>query len=82
MKKTAKIIDLKKLKYKKLAKNEFNAKSIYVTLYQQKCIMLPRVSTLKKVVFTKRIVAYKESFVPVGGNNFFFPFVCLWHEGI
>jgi len=44
--------------------------------------MLSRVDTFKKVLFTKRIVACNESFVPIGGNKHSFPFACIWHEGI
>jgi len=47
----------------------------------QKVIMLPRAEMLKKVIFTRRIIAYHECFVPVGCNFNIKPLVCIWHEG-
>uniref|UniRef100_A0A2S2NS37 DUF7869 domain-containing protein n=1 Tax=Schizaphis graminum TaxID=13262 RepID=A0A2S2NS37_SCHGA len=47
----------------------------------QKVIMLPRAEMFKKVIFTRRIIAYHESFVPVGCNSNIKPLVCIWHEG-
>ncbi|KAK5641934.1 hypothetical protein RI129_010481 [Pyrocoelia pectoralis] len=44
--------------------------------------MLPRVDTFKKVLFIKRLIAYNESFVPVGTNSDLKPFAVLWHEGV
>lgn len=47
----------------------------------QKVIMLPRCDMFKEVIFTPRIIAFNESFVPVGKTNKQ-QFACLWHEGI
>jgi len=44
--------------------------------------MLPRLDTLKKNLFIKRLVAYYESFVPLGRKGNLLPFACVWHEGI
>lgn len=44
--------------------------------------MLPRVDMFKEVIFTQRIVAYHESFVPVGKNQNVKPHAVVWHEGI
>ncbi|KAJ8870778.1 hypothetical protein PR048_027077 [Dryococelus australis] len=41
----------------------------YYSADLQKVIMLPRMDTLKTVMFTRRIVAFNESFVPLGGTN-------------
>lgn len=49
--------DVARALYQEHAKKEFDEKSIYVTVDLQKVIMLPRVDTFKKVLFTKRIVA-------------------------
>ena len=43
--------------------------------------MLPRAEMFKKVIFTRRIIAYHESFVPVGCNSNIKPLACIWHEG-
>lgn len=49
----------------------------------QKVIMLPRMDQFKTVCFTRRIVAFNESFVPVGSTKMSCPpFAVLWHEGI
>lgn len=57
--------------------------SITVSAYLQKVIMLPRAKMFKKVIFTRRIIAYHESFVPVGGaDSYNKTLACIWHEGI
>lgn len=69
--------------YQEHAKNNYNdEKSIYFSVDLQKIIMLPRLDTFKKVLFIKRIVAYHESFVPLGKKGNLQPFACVWHEGI
>ena len=47
----------------------------------QKVTLLPRLSGLKKAIFGKRLVAFNESFVPVGTKHGKALGV-LWHEGI
>ncbi|VEN54484.1 unnamed protein product [Callosobruchus maculatus] len=42
---------------------------IFVAADLQKVIMLPRMETFKEVIFTPRIVAYNESFVPLGKKS-------------
>lgn len=37
--------------------------------------------TFKKIIFTRRIIAYHQSFVPIGENNHTKPIFCIWHEG-
>ena len=48
----------------------------------QKVIMLPRLESFKTVVFTRRIVIFNESFVPVGTEVPLKPYAVLWHEGV
>ena len=48
----------------------------------QKVIMLPRMDTFKSVVFTKRIIAFNETFAPLGSTNVNQPVAVLWHEAI
>lgn len=48
----------------------------------QKVIMLPRLETLKTVLFTRRIIAFNESFVPLGNKPAAKPMAVLWHEGL
>lgn len=48
----------------------------------QKVIMLPRIDVFKTVLFTRRIIAFNESFVPLGSNPLHNPVAVLWHEGI
>lgn len=61
---------------------DFNVENITVSVDLQKVIMLPRVESFENIVFAKRIVAYHESFVPLGKKSKLFPFVCVRHEGI
>lgn len=44
--------------------------------------MLPRLETFKEIIFTPRIIAFNESFVPVGSNNRCYPWAVIWHEAI
>lgn len=54
----------------------------------QKVIMLPRLVMFKSVIFCPRIIAFNESFVPIGGSKsdgepkFWKPEAAIWHEGI
>lgn len=69
--------------YQKQAKTQSEVNNnILVSVDLQKVIMLPRVDSFKQVLFTKRIIAYHESFVPLGNNSKLFPYACIWHEGI
>uniref|UniRef100_A0A6P7H6U8 Uncharacterized protein LOC114347807 n=2 Tax=Diabrotica virgifera virgifera TaxID=50390 RepID=A0A6P7H6U8_DIAVI len=47
----------------------------------QKVIMLPRCDTFKEIIFTPRLIAFNESFVPVGTSKTSTVAV-LWHEAI
>lgn len=45
--------------------------------------MLPRYESLKEVIFTGRIIAFNESFVPVGTKQKDKkPIAVIWHEGV
>lgn len=54
----------------------------------QKVIMLPRLNMFKAVIFCPRIIAFNESFVPIGGSKdngqpkFWKPEAAIWHEAI
>lgn len=54
----------------------------------QKVIMLPRLNMFKAVIFCPRVIAFNESFVPIGGSKsdgqpkFWKPEAAIWHEGI
>lgn len=43
--------------------------------------MLPRLEMFKEVIFTPRIIAFNESFVPVGKKTSG-PTAVVWHEAI
>lgn len=53
---------------------------LVVSVDLQKVIQLPRMETLKRVMFAKRIVAMNETFAPVGGKGLIFAMV--WNETI
>ncbi|KAK4879538.1 hypothetical protein RN001_007684 [Aquatica leii] len=48
----------------------------------EKVIMLPRLDTFKEIIFTPRIIAFNESFVPLGKRSKINPLAVLWHEGV
>ena len=58
--------------------------SIYFASDMEKVIMLPRLPGLKKVIFTKRVILFHETFAPLGGtkNDQKKPVGVIWHEGI
>lgn len=68
--------------YRQHSEHLFEEETLCFSADLQKVIMLPRVDSFKTVLFTKRIVAYHESFVPVGKKSKQKPLACIWHEGI
>lgn len=55
----------------------------YFSVDLQKVIMLPRIDMFKLVLFCPRLVAFNESFVPLGyKTSDIMSFAALWHEGI
>lgn len=60
-----------------------NDKNMCFSIDLQKVIMLPRMNSIKKVLFTKRVIAFNESFVPVGNNQKHLkPHAVIWAEPI
>lgn len=57
-------------------------KTLCVSVDMQKVIMLSRLEMVKEVIDTPRIMAFFQSYVPVGKKNQVAPFAPLWHEGI
>lgn len=68
--------------YKAFSEDEIEEDTICFSGDMQKIIMLPRVDMFKKVLFIKRLIAYHETFAPVGKKSKMKPHACLWHEGI
>ncbi|XP_054263988.1 uncharacterized protein LOC128987257 [Macrosteles quadrilineatus] len=63
--------------------NEYSNDGIVVcSMDLQKVLMLPHMEQFKQAVFTKRIVLFNESFVPIGKKPKIEPMACLWHEAI
>lgn len=57
--------------------------TIYYSTDMQKVIMLPRLEMFKQVLFTPRIIAFNQSFVPLGNISVTSKAVAvLWHEAI
>lgn len=44
--------------------------------------MLPRMENFKAAIFTKKVIAFNESFVPIGPKGCIKPLAIIWHEGI
>ena len=59
----------------------YNQRSVF-SADLQKVVMLPRLDMFKSVLFTRRIIAFNESFVPVGKQQSLKPLAVIWHEGI
>ena len=57
--------------------------SAYFSADMQKVIMLPRIPGVKTAVFTKRLVAFHETFAPSLGkfSGNIKPTGVIWHEG-
>lgn len=69
--------------YKEHANLQSSAEdSLFFCADLQKVIMLPRMDTFKEVIFTRRMVAFNESFVPVGIKSKHRPLAVLWHEAV
>lgn len=57
--------------------------TIYYSTDMQKVIMLPRIDMFKQVIFTPRIIAFNQTFAPLGNFTINNKVVAiLWHEGI
>ena len=65
--------------YKQESKKDVNTDEIIMSVDLQKFLMLPRLPGLKNAIYCKRLVAFNESFVPVGQKNGKGIGV-LWHE--
>ena len=53
------------------------------TVVLQKVIMLPCLPGVKTACFTRRILAFHETFAPIGKYKAVIPTIsCIWHEGI
>lgn len=64
-------------------KNLSNDDHHRVTVDLQKVIMLPRMDMFKEVIFCPRLIAFNESFVPIGDDiNGIKPLAVVWHEAI
>lgn len=68
--------------YQEQANLSSNADTVYVSVDLQKVIMLPRIDGFKRVIFSKRLIAYNESFVALGSTKKLPPFAVLWNESI
>lgn len=44
--------------------------------------MLLCIDMFKEIIFTPRIIAFNESFVPLGKKNKTNPYAVVWHEAI
>jgi len=44
--------------------------------------MLPRMDNFKAAIFTKRVIAFNESFVPIGPRSSIKPLAVIWHERV
>lgn len=71
--------------YKEDAQLEHDPSKILFSVDMQKVIMLPRMPGVKTAVFTKRLVAFHETFAPLGSFSKakgVMPTGVIWHEGI
>lgn len=66
--------------YRNYVQKSIHSTTLYFSGDLQKVIMLPRLDMFKSVLFTQRIIAFNESFVPIGKNSTQKPFAVIWHE--
>lgn len=71
-----------RITYKYFSNHEIPDDTICFSSDMQKIIMLPRVDMFKKVLFIKRLIAYHETFAPVGQKSKLKVHSMLWHEGV
>ena len=75
-----------RIKYKEDALKINTENESYFSVDLQKIIMLPRLPGVKTVAFTKRIIAYNETFAPLGDKRLVKeksaqPVAITWHQG-
>lgn len=76
-------VKIARLKYKECSENTLPLGTICYSADLMKVVMLPRVDVFKSVLFTKRIIAFNESFAPVGTcQQKETPFAAIWNEAI
>ena len=71
--------------YQADAKLQADPSKLHFSVDMQKEIMLPRVPGVKTAVFTRRHVAFHETFAPLGSfskSKLILPTGVIWHEGI
>ncbi|CAG9773506.1 unnamed protein product [Ceutorhynchus assimilis] len=61
--------------------DSFKKDGLYVSADLQKVIMLPRCEMFKEIIFMPRVIAFNETFVPIGKSQKK-PFAVIWHEAI
>ncbi|CAH1099867.1 unnamed protein product [Psylliodes chrysocephalus] len=72
-----------RLLYREYANKEPEEGEVTYSVDLEKIIMLPRCEMFKSVIFIPRLIAYNESFVPVGTKNKNIkPVAAIWHEAI
>ncbi|KAG5875181.1 hypothetical protein JTB14_028391 [Gonioctena quinquepunctata] len=76
--------DKSRTRYKEYAGREPVEREIVFSVDLEKVIMLPRCDMFKNVIFSQRIIAYNESFVPVGmkKKGAIKPVAAIWHDVI
>lgn len=83
MEKTHKKAEPSRSMYNEDKQKEEDKDKIIYCVDMEKVIMLPRLEMFKSAVFTHRITAYNESFVPVGKKQKSSkPFAAVWHEAL
>lgn len=63
-------------------KAKSSSDTIFYSVDLQKIIMLPRMDQYKAAIFCPRIIAYNESFVPLGPDSKYLPVAVIWPEPI
>lgn len=68
--------------YRRDSERQTDDQPVY-TLDLQRVMMLPRLEQFKKVIFTRRVVAFHHTMAPAGGTTANRPTLSsIWHEGI
>ena len=70
-----------RIEYRNDKEKNLQIKKVIYAADMEKIIMIPRLPGMKKAIFTKRIIAFNETFSP-GKNDLRSTIAVLWHEGM
>ena len=75
--------EAKEMYQQHIAEMSFNTETVYFTADLQKPVLLPKLFPIKLALFTRKLLAFNKTFVPLGSaENNTRPIVIIWHEAV